>query len=194
MVCEHAVAEILRSFRTDDDILRTVLTLNRLQQSPIAPASLCTRDGKLSSILDLHCLVQQVQNILTFETYGRSFLPLIMGSTYVFVPWWGRDQLEIARDSSGHWHKELFVPKDMVLFHTEAGQAGRQVPEGEIMTEGASVSGGWDHEHCRLCWRTISPCEGDLNEGYTDSNEWLCESCYTKYIVSGFGSKLGERV
>jgi hypothetical protein len=63
---------------------------------------------------------------------------------------------------------------------------GEEIPPG-----GFVVPGGWDHEHCRLCWERISDIEAGKNFGYTDGKDWLCESCYEKYIVSGLGQKLG---
>ena len=40
-----------------------------------------------------------------------------------------------------------------------------------------------DHEHCELCFETISDKEGYQHEGYTDGKEWLCIDCYNKYIA-----------
>jgi hypothetical protein len=41
----------------------------------------------------------------------------------------------------------------------------------------------WDHEHCELCWATISEYLVHQQEGYTDGKEWLCIECHDKYIT-----------
>lgn len=71
---------------------------------------------------------------------------------------------------------------------------GRQATEGENLTPGLLVKDGWDHEHCFLGFESISLDEEDMNEGYTDGKDWLCENCYKTYILSGFGKRLGEKV
>jgi hypothetical protein len=47
---------------------------------------------------------------------------------------------------------------------------------------------GWDHEHCRFCFVTISDC-GHSNccgEGYTNGdNEWICPDCFEHLITNG---------
>ena len=50
---------------------------------------------------------------------------------------------------------------------------------------------GWDHEHCRLCWATLSAYEGDEHEGYTDESDWLCTCCFDRFIASGLGQRMG---
>lgn len=43
------------------------------------------------------------------------------------------------------------------------------------------IKGGWDHEHCELCWHSIE--DGML--GWVDSqNHWLCEGCYTTFVLT----------
>jgi len=61
---------------------------------------------------------------------------------------------------------------------------GRRLAAGEVPgTAEEVVSGGWEHEHCELCWATISPHDGHQPTGYTDGKEWLCISCFGKYIA-----------
>lgn len=191
MTYQRPIAEIISS-RKQGDIVQTVLTLDSALSSPIAPASLYQQTAPQTKILDLHNLVEQVENRFTFETYGNDSSPLVAGSAYSFIIWWRPDQLEIAQSSSQLWHKQLFAPQDMVLIVIPGGQLGRQVIEEESVSEDGLVRGGWDHEHCFLCWENISAHETGPNDGYTNGKEWLCATCYMTYIVSGFGKKLGE--
>lgn len=44
---------------------------------------------------------------------------------------------------------------------------------------------GWTHDHCEICYITIS--EGDNNlefeiEGYNHGNKWICNNCYSQHI------------
>ena len=45
------------------------------------------------------------------------------------------------------------------------------------------VRGGWSHDHCEICWWTLS--EGGDEEhsvGYTDGGRWICSECYGHFI------------
>jgi hypothetical protein len=46
------------------------------------------------------------------------------------------------------------------------------------------VKGGWDHEHCGLCWTEISLAPGNQSAGYTDGKGWLCIACFEHYIAT----------
>ena len=100
-----------------------------------------------------------------------------------WVPW----QRELVEDRTRVWREEAFAPTDAVRIMDEdmtaLAPAGREdAPDGEI------VPGGWDHEHCSLCWRKISLFPGDGPAGYTEGEEWLCRPCYTAYIIPRLGS------
>jgi hypothetical protein len=72
----------------------------------------------------------------------------------------------IGRD----WQREEFFPRDAIV-HLEDGSTQED-------------PGGWDHEHCQMCWREISQI-GDADRfGYADEDDrWLCESCYIKHVA-----------
>ncbi len=47
---------------------------------------------------------------------------------------------------------------------------------------------GWDHDHCRFCFVSISDCDHDecINEAYTNSDgNWVCPECYQHLIING---------
>ena len=192
MTYQQPVAEIIRCHK-QGEVLQTVLSLSHLPASPIAPASLYERHQNGAKVLELHKVVRRTGNRITFQTYDDQVKPLKPGRVYVFTSWWSLDQLQLVQDSSRRWKKEKFVPRNAVeLPRTDAIRAFRLRREDEAVIDGVLIARGWDHEHCFLCWRKISPGEDDNDAGYSDGQEWLCEDCYQAYIASGLGRKLGE--
>ena len=59
MTYQYPIAEAI-SVRREGHDQQTVLTLDRVPSSPIAPASLYSRDDAEAKILDLHALVLEV--------------------------------------------------------------------------------------------------------------------------------------
>jgi hypothetical protein len=189
------IATIIQSER-DDDLLRTVLELDRDIAPPLAPASLWLEQTfeESTAVLELHRLVKREARVLTFETYQCAIAPLIPGSTYAFIAWWGAQQLAVAQTNPGRWRRQEFALQDAVQPPTKDGAITRrkQVKAHKGLAVATMIPHGRDHENCLLCWQTISLQQGQERAGYTDGKAWLCETCYTKYIASGFGGKLGE--
>jgi hypothetical protein len=98
-----------------------------------------------------------------------------------FDGYWGeRAALVLDRDRS--WQKRTFEPVDAVAYKrpsdTLVGKATNQnLPEG-----GTLVKGGWDHEHCDICWETISP-HTDPVAMFSEPDHWICRKCYEKFVV-----------
>jgi hypothetical protein len=46
------------------------------------------------------------------------------------------------------------------------------------------VPGGWNHDHCDICWWTLSASEKEeCGTGYTDGlGNWLCTECFQQFI------------
>jgi len=137
-------------------------------------------------------VVQRMAKVITFETYNSQAEPLNKGSKYDFITWWSDDQLKLAQDNSRPWQKQKFISQDAVKLERDGLTVFRQVRAGETINEGTLIVGGWEHEHCYLCWTTISQREDHENKGYSDGEEWICQNCYETYLVSGFGKRLGE--
>ena len=60
---------------------------------------------------------------------------------------------------------------------------GKMSEHEQLPSDATLDNTAWDHEHCSLCWNTISECADNFNEGYTDGKEWICPDCYKKYIL-----------
>src|SRR4051812_45104331 len=100
--------------------------------------------------------------------------------------WWTPQQGQLVEDPTRTWHRADFAPSDMVLLRRGDGQAsvGRSLSPNEVPPSDAEiVKGGWDHEHCELCWAEISAAGGNPSAGYTDGKGWLCTACYDRYIA-----------
>ena len=97
---------------------------------------------------------------------------------------WTPLQLALVEDRSRQWISKNFEPSDSVAIPQGGQTVMHQHKAGEQPAPGAEiVTGGWDHEHCALCWETISQLPGDQPCGYTDGKEWLCSACHSSYIL-----------
>lgn len=175
------------------EIIRTTLQFVEMPTAPIAPALLQIKKEAPRLSFELHCLVDRLDNSLVFITYDVDESPLISDNCYPFYSLWTPNQLELAQDDGRNWVRMTFENQDMIAFKLEGGGTiGRKLVEGEEIKGGNIIQGGWDHEHCELCFVTISAAKGFQHDGFKDGSEWLCQACYEKYILSGFGKKLGD--
>lgn len=143
-----------------------------LSSYPRAPASLILREeGKTIWHFDLHKALSVDEQKISFVSYIASSTLPVVGHRYILQRWWRRDQLETAQSNAFDWEQKKFIPPHLK----------------------------WDHEHCIICWERFSEYEDEQHFGYVRINDrsqedWLCEKCYTKYVVSGLGKKLGDDI
>jgi hypothetical protein len=100
--------------------------------------------------------------------------------------WWTPQQIELVEDRRRTWRRAKFEASDMLLISRDGGQGsiGRQLVPGEMPpADGEIVKGGWDHEHCELCWTKISAAGEGQRDGYVDGKTWLCADCFETYIA-----------
>jgi hypothetical protein len=173
----------------------TTLRFSRMPSPPLAPSSLHSSVDS-AAVLELHRVVSLNDSEVSFETYGSTARPVHPGGVYIFRCWWTPEQLELAHDASRNWRKQAFVSIAAAAAPAASSGKGtilRRIKEGEEVQAGETlVPAGWDHEHCALCWQTITDLGDDAKRfGYTDGEEWLCERCYQAYIASGLGQTLG---
>ncbi len=168
-------------------------------------------DGE-SEAFELHKAVAVDRKLVVFETYGLDARAPAVGETYTFQWMWTPAQLETARSDPSEWTRQEFAPSDAIsaainsvddlpgTLKTLPSDAGLSVPAslwhkrlpGEEPAPGSTVMpGGWDHEHCELCWEKIALYEGCRRFGYRNGEDWVCEECYVKYIASGLGRRIG---
>jgi hypothetical protein len=98
--------------------------------------------------------------------------------------WWRPDQIELVKDLSRKWELKVFVSSPAVWHHLEQGKLLSKPEEGEALKDGNFLDPqAWDHEHCELCFETISDRGNYQSKGYTDGKEWVCKNCYETYIL-----------
>ena len=47
---------------------------------------------------------------------------------------------------------------------------------------GEVVPGGWEHEHCAICWQKIG-FGGEPRGFFSLPESWVCEGCYGSFVV-----------
>lgn len=204
----------VRSVRSARGVVRTkirVLSSPEYFTSSVSPATIMRGEEPGSESFELHRLISRFWRYMVFETYGDA-LPLAQpGETYIFTSWWTDDQLEIAQGGVEGWEQREFVPSDAVRFPAQqlrelvkeetavmpdlftSGSVTRKRVGNEMPEGGTTIPGGWDHEHCALCWKTIGLYDDEERNGYIRDDKWLCVECYDKFLVSGVGRQLGDR-
>lgn len=112
--------------------------------------------------------------------------------------YWGV-RAELVLDKTLQWFRTQFEPTDGIqtagdncrvlrkatledatsrrIFPANAERGQAQPPE----EESEIIKGGWDHEHCSICWEKISPFA--QAEGYlSPPDTWVCVRCYVQYV------------
>lgn len=120
-----------------------------------------------------------------FRTSDIALAPeLRAGSVY---PWidchW--QAYHIAMILAGQWEPRRFQSTPARYFRL-AGVTGWQPIDAPLMEDAEDLGvrdGGWDHEHCELCMRSISAAGGP--EAFVDPAEhWLCAECCERYALT----------
>lgn len=120
-----------------------------------------------------------------FKPKESSQLNLLkINKTYPYLDGYWGERVALVLDTSRNWNKELFKPQDAVAYRsgdkTIVIKVGQPVDDIPVEGEGRIIKGGWDHEHCAICWESI---DEDHPNGYKDqNNEWVCENCYSNYV------------
>jgi hypothetical protein len=89
-----------------------------------------------------------------------------------------REEVEWCRTQD--WEKKTFAPRSAIKqkHSWKKHEAGKLAPE-----KGVIIEGGWDHEHCEVCWWKIRESDNpEIGVGYTNGNQWLCAECYAQFI------------
>lgn len=76
------------------------------------------------------------------------------------------------------------------------GKRWRRVlnPGESVPTDADVVEGGWDHEHCAVCWEAISRLPGHSAHGWVSEKYWLCAGCHREFVAGNAADRLGDRV
>lgn len=96
------------------------------------------------------------------------------------TPW----QKEIIENESVLWEKKPFKKTDGYWVEYNGGKMlGKVSDNPELPGDAIIEKDAWNHEHCSLCWETISEEPNYEHEGFTNGKDWVCEKCYKEYIA-----------
>ncbi|CAA0117553.1 hypothetical protein [Zhongshania aliphaticivorans] len=89
-----------------------------------------------------------------------------------------QEEISWCREQS--WIKQKFTASDAVK---QKNHWRKYIP-GEVIPKGGEiVPKGHDHEHCQICWWSISESEDPTkNQGYVSGHHWVCTECYGNFI------------
>jgi hypothetical protein len=88
---------------------------------------------------------------------------------------------ELVLDGTKQWKECRFEPVDAVQFAVDGGRMVGTVSS-DVPAGGTPLKGGWDHEHCEICWATISLVDDSIAM-FSEPDHWVCCSCYQQFIV-----------
>lgn len=139
-----------------------------------------------SAAASIHGVAASIPSVagdpVAFRTCDVTLAPeLRIGSSYPWLDgYW--QAYHIAMILDGRWEPRRFRSAPARYFRL-AGVTGWQ-PVDAPLAEGAEDlgvrDGGWDHEHCELCGRSINGA--DATTAYVDAaDHWLCAECYERY-------------
>jgi hypothetical protein len=55
-------------------------------------------------------------------------------------------------------------------------------PAGAAPQGGELIPGGWDHEHCSICWETIGG-GGQVAGFVSGEDDWVCGECHRHFVA-----------
>ena len=102
------------------------------------------------------------------------------GESYAFLDLYWGDLAILVLDRSREWRQTRFQPVDAIQQFSDGHRVLSKASPGQA--DGTVVPGGWDHEHCEICYEKLGPQGQSI--GWTSSlDEWLCNACYDEYLV-----------
>lgn len=117
---------------------------------------------------------------------------LAISASYPSTPWRERNEVRIAVEREVIWVRTEFVATDAYMPKEIPQQPITYQYDADGIAKGlepydpekhALLPGGWDHEHCDMCFTRINK---DKPWCYaTEDGGWLCVPCHQKYAVEG---------
>ena len=183
----------------DSASVRVTGQVDRLARLSVGLADLCTFDDLLLSGRILVLDVKSRRVVFETNDLRAGKLLTVAGSYPIFDGYWG-ERAELVLDSQRVWNLQRFLPSDAFATQDGSTRIVRPADSGDreqrrmyLDSEeshdacdqgGARIEGGWDHEHCAICWETISQASNCQHDGYVDQNGiWVCISCFDSYVA-----------
>ncbi len=134
--------------------------------------------GKLSSF-------DREARTATFQTHVEGN-PTFEGKTFFYLDaYWKAYQVWMVADENHAWEQLTFLASDAVSDRVEDSEGKRlrrfrkATPQDLGNPSLNIVPGGWDHEHCELCWAHIDAGDACFRDA---SDHWVCVQCYERYV------------
>lgn len=99
----------------------------------------------------------------------------------------------MVEEGPSAWTENSFAASDALAerFIGTDGQSYRKTTKLQPYARSAAadlgekwiIPGGWDHEHCSICWTHIDP--GDRYFYHAELDEFLCVACFDRHVVVG---------
>ena len=119
-------------------------------------------------VIGKFCNVEESNKITSFTFEEPDLVPDIKpgDSIQYFDGYWGQ-RAKIVFDHTLDWQKTLFEPHDTIAIYPDGTKE--------------DMPGGWDHDHCEICWATISK---NKNQNFmnSDQDDCVCLACFGDYI------------
>lgn len=104
------------------------------------------------------------------------------GGTYHRLDGYWGELAALVMDRQRVWDRRVFEPADAVRFDRDDGYHLGKPTNKAMPPDGTVLKGGWDHEHCDICWATISP-HVDPVGWFSKPDHWVCCRCYNNFVV-----------
>lgn len=112
--------------------------------------------------------------------------PTFEGKSFCYLSgYWQAYHIWMVADENHAWEQVTFRSSDAASDTVQDGGGKtlrrlRKATPQDFDNPGLKiVPGGWDHEHCELCWAHIGPGDACFRDG---SDHWVCVQCYERYV------------
>ena len=91
-------------------------------------------------------------------------------------------RMDLQELKSRQWQPTDWKPKDAYISRKSGRPVWTSEPSLDEVRE--VVPGGWDHDHCDICWWKLDASgDPDRSNGFSDgSYGWLCRKCHDSLV------------
>ena len=108
--------------------------------------------------------------------------------TYVTIPNKGDHELDNLLETVEYlrqltWTYKIWKPTP-ALIDKSGGSSSQYMGQNFDPKYFDLVEDGWTHDHCEICFQTISNKEGygDMDGYEANNGDWVCKDCYSLFI------------
>lgn len=187
---------VVTAFRREGDVARTEIEFSDPHARPLSPSWIAWPAGArpFAGRMELHRLVACDGRRAAFETDIESAPSLDApraGEFCEFFLTYDEEQLVAMQDRTRTWTPTKFRPSAALHWGSEHGSVIRRAEHSEALPPDAErVEGGWDHDHCLVCYKTLN----DGADAFASNGEWMCAPCFEHFVRGDEARDWGDRV